>query len=143
MTHFYSWYAVHLNDDCQDSQSIHEADASLCNYSSYIMAQSRKYHLPICSVIWIKTLQYLLLSLVWQGKSWYPLPVHIVEFKKSGHLSATMANSSFCAFFPIAICSLKKLGNLPFGFHTGWVLLIAFHGVNMFIQTAQLSELLL
>ena len=111
LCHFYSWYAIHLNDDCQDSQSIHETDASLCNYSSYIRAQPRKYHLPICSIIWIKTLQYLLLNLVWQGKSWYPLPMHIEESEESDHPSATMANSNILCLFPHCNLLFEETGS--------------------------------
>lgn len=66
---FHSWCAVHLKTGCQNSQGIHKADVSLCNYSSYIRAQLRKCYLPICSIIWIKNLQYLLPNPVGQEHS--------------------------------------------------------------------------
>lgn len=128
---FYSWYAVHLRDVCQDSQGIHETDASPCYYPSYIKAQLRKYHLPICSIIWIKSLQYLLRNPVWQGYSCIPFGNAYSGIRKvTNHPSAVISSSNaLCLFFLLEICSLKKLGHLTFGsFYTGWVLQIAIHG---------------
>lgn len=143
---FHSWCAVHLKTGCQDSQGIHETDASLCNYSSYIRAQSRKCHLPICSIIWIKSLQYLLPKPVCQENS-----CALIGNVQNGtrifrnHPSATMASSKFVfPFFSLQFALWRNWVIALLNFtQAGFCRMHCMVLFNMFLQTAQLSELLL